>query len=352
MSKPEFPAYPGKPRPGDRVAVLSPAAGLPGLFPRPYELGLNRLAEDFGLLPVEYATTRRMDASPRDRAADIHAAFADPTIKAVFASIGGDDQITVLRYLDRELIRANPKPFFGWSDNTNLLAYLWNCGIVGYYGGSLMVEFGRPGEMHALTESSLRAAMFTSGEEYELTTPGETRHIEQSWDDPATFESSPPMEPAGAWEWHNAERGVVEGATWGGCLEIVGWLLMADREILPPQRYEGCVLFLETSEDMPSAEEVYRTLRNMGERGLLARFPALLMGRAKAWSFAVPLPPEERERYAADQREAVLRALKEYAPDTLAVLDVDLGHTDPRVVMPYGGRVRVDGPGRRIFVTY
>ncbi|MDX6312232.1 MAG: hypothetical protein QOF44_1696, partial [Streptomyces sp.] len=43
---------------------------------------------------------------------------------------------------------------------------------------------------------------------------------------------------------------------------------------------------------------------------------------------------------------------KEYAPDTLAVFDVDLGHTDPRIVMPYGGRVRVDGPARRIFVTY
>ena len=65
-----------------------------------------------------------MGSTPRERAADIHAAFADPGIKAVIASIGGDDQITVLPYLDRELIRANPKPFFGMSDNTNLLAFL------------------------------------------------------------------------------------------------------------------------------------------------------------------------------------------------------------------------------------
>ena len=34
------------------------------------------------------------------------------------------------------------------------------------------------------------------------------------------------------------------------------------------------MLFLETSEEMPSANEVYRILRNMGERGLLERFPA------------------------------------------------------------------------------
>lgn len=115
------PLYPAKPRPGDRVAVLSPSSGLPGLFPLPYELGLCRLLEDFGLRPVEYPTTRKMGATPEERAADIHAAFADPDIKAVIAGIGGDDQITLLPHLDHALLRANPKP---------------------------LVELGRPGAMH------------------------------------------------------------------------------------------------------------------------------------------------------------------------------------------------------------
>ena len=108
------PAYPPKPAPGDRIAVISPCAGLPGLFPRPYELGLERLRKEFGLEPVEYPATRKMGSTPQERADDIHAAFADPDIKAVMATIGGDDQITVLPLLDRELIRANPKPFFGY----------------------------------------------------------------------------------------------------------------------------------------------------------------------------------------------------------------------------------------------
>ena len=43
----------------------------------------------------------------------------------------------------------------------------------------------------------------------------------------------------------------------------------------------------------------------------------------------------------------MLRALRAYAPDTMAVFDVDFGHTDPQLVIPYGGLVRVDGPGRR-----
>lgn len=60
----------------------------------------------------------------------------------------------------------------------------------------------------------------------------------------------------------------------------------------------------------------------------------------------------DRAATPSEQRQAVLRALSEYAPDTTAVLDVDLGHTDPQVVIPYGGHIRVDGTARRIVVTY
>lgn len=158
--------------------------------------------------------------------------------------------------------------------------------------------------------------------------------------------------PAGGWTWRNADR-VVEGRSWGGCLEIVAWLLMADREIRHDlSAYDGGVLFLETSEEMPSGEEVFRVLRNMGERGLLQRFSALLMGRPKTWSFERPLSAEDGERYAREQRAAVERALAAYAPDMVTVFDVALGHTDPNLVIPYGGTVRVDGPARTITVTY
>ncbi|MFE6095737.1 S66 peptidase family protein [Streptomyces massasporeus] len=345
------PTYPPKPSPGDRIAVISPSSGLPGLFPLPYELGLERLRKEYGLEPVEYPATRTMGSTPRERAADIHAAFADPRIKAVIASIGGDDQITVLPHLDRELIRANPKPFFGMSDNTNLLAFLHTCGIVGFHGGSVMSELGRPGAMHPQTAESLRAALFTPGP-YELRPADWWRDIDRDWADPATFDAEPETRPGSGWTWVNPDR-VVEGRSWGGCLEILAWLMMADREIARDlSEYDGGVLLLETSEDMPSATEVFWTLRNMGERGLLGRFPALLMGRPKTWSFDRPNTPEQAARYAVDQREAVLRAMRTYAPDSTIVFDVDFGHTDPQLVIPYGGAVRVDGPARRITVTY
>src|SRR5215211_2649975 len=117
--------HPPKARPGDKIAVLSPGFAAPAVAPAVHEQALQRLRELTGLVPVEYPTTRRLDATPEDRAADVDAAFGDPEIRAVVATIGGDDQIRVVRHLDPDLVRADPKPFLGYSDNTNLLNWLW-----------------------------------------------------------------------------------------------------------------------------------------------------------------------------------------------------------------------------------
>ena len=344
-------AYPPKPRPGDRVAVLSPSAGLPQIFPDLHEQGMLRLRAELGLVPVEYPTTRVLGAPAADRARDIHAAFADPDIRAVLAVIGGDDQITVLPHLDADLIRANPKPFFGYSDNTNLLHYLWRNGIVGFHGGSTMVHLARGGRTHQDTMASLRAALFSPGW-FDLTAPLAFSDEHLDWTEPASLHTEPLSRPAPAgWTWHRPER-LIEAPTWGGNLEIVGWLLMADRAVPAPDEIDGHVLILETSEEMPSASEVFRTLRNMGERGLLGRFAALLMGRAKAWDRARRTILEERAEYATDQREAVLEAMAAYNPEATIVFDVDFGHTDPQLIIPYGGLVRVDAPSRTISVLY
>ena len=76
------------------------------------------------------------------------AAFADPSIRAVLATIGGDDEITLLPHLDPGVVVACPKPFAGYSDNTNLLNWLWNLGVPSYHGGSTMVHLGRGGRLH------------------------------------------------------------------------------------------------------------------------------------------------------------------------------------------------------------
>jgi muramoyltetrapeptide carboxypeptidase LdcA involved in peptidoglycan recycling len=342
--------YPAKPKRGDRVAIVSPSSGLPGLFPLPYELGLRRLREEFGLVPVEYPTTRRMDADPKDRAADLHAAFADPSITAIISTIGGDDQIRVLPYLDRALLAAHPKSFFGYSDNTCLLVFLWNAGVVGYYGSSVMFHLGRPLELHPATRASFEVALFRSGE-YTLVEPARTGDVDLPWSDPETFRRERPSEPAEPWTWQSADR-VVEGIAWGGCLEVLSWLAMADREIGPPEHYAGCVLLIETSETMPSDEEVFWILQSFGERGLLQQFAAILVGRAKAWRMQRPLDHDAKLAFRSSQRDAIRRAFERYGQDPLIVFDVDFGHTEPQLVIPTGGLVRVDGNARKITVTY
>ncbi|MEV2237080.1 S66 peptidase family protein [Micromonospora sp. NPDC049891] len=341
--------HPPKPRPGDRVAVVSPSAGLPGLFPHVYELGLRRLREEYALEPVEYPTTRIMGADPRDRARDLTAAFADPTITAVLATVGGDDLITVTPHLDDEVLRANPKPYFGYSDNTNVLNHLHRLGVVSYHGGSVLVHLGRPGALHPVTADSLRAALFSS-DWFELVPAPEWGDQPNDWNDSGCLADEPVMFPGTGWHWQGPAT-VVEGRTWGGNLEVLHWLLAADR-VAPTATLAGSIFLMETSEELPPAVEVYRMLRNLGERGLLGGFPAALVGRAKAWEFGRRLTPQEKTEYARDQRAAVTRAFAEYAPDAVLVFDVDFGHTDPQLIIPYGGAVRVDAVQRRISVRY
>src|SRR4051794_35839221 len=134
--------HPPKAAPGDKVAVLSPSFAAPAVAPAVHEQALRRLREVTGLVPVEYPTTRLLGASAADRAADLNAAFGDPQIRAVLATIGGEDQITVVSHLDADAVRADPKPFLGYSDNTNILNWLWTNGITGFHGGSTQVHLG------------------------------------------------------------------------------------------------------------------------------------------------------------------------------------------------------------------
>jgi muramoyltetrapeptide carboxypeptidase LdcA involved in peptidoglycan recycling len=256
----------------------------------------------------------------------------------------------VLAHLDPDVLRANPKPFFGYSDNTNLHLLLWNLGLVSYYGGSIMVQFGWPVAMHPVSRQSLERAMFTRGS-YRLEPPATYCDEDRDWADPATLTTEPAAFPAAAWSWHGPQARVT-GPAWGGCLEIVDFHLRTGRYLPPDDRYEGTILFLETSEELPSASFVYRVLMCMGERRLLQRFAAIVWGRPRAWSLDQPNDPAAKARYTGEQHEAVLAAVTEYHPGVPLVFGVDFGHTEPQHVIPSGGTVTVDGAARQIQVTY
>ena len=335
--------------PGDRVAILSPSFAAPGFAPAVHEQAMRRLITAAGLVPVEYATTRRLGATPEDRAADINAAFGDPTIRAILSTIGGDDQITVIPHLDAKLAAANPKIFLGYSDNTHILNWLWSLGIVGFYGGSTQVHLGPGPQIDDVHLASLRAALFTGGE-LNIFEPGESEDFGHDWLSPRALTEFGDREPTEPWTWAGPER-EVNGRTWGGCIEVVDQMAMADR--LPPLAdLAGTILILESSEELPPAVWVQRWIRSLGERGILNAVDGVIVARPPVSSPEVLPTAEERARRRAAQRNAVISEITRYNPEAVVCVGVPFGHTRPQWILPYGGRIRLDGRARTVTANY
>lgn len=131
---------------GDCVAIVSPSWGGPSVFPHIYESGLETLKK-IGLIVKEYPSARKSPEflynNPEFRAADINNAFSDNEVSAIFTSIGGDDSVRILPFLNVELIKKNPKIILGYSDTTTLNTYLNQLGLVTLNGPSVMAGFSQ-----------------------------------------------------------------------------------------------------------------------------------------------------------------------------------------------------------------
>jgi muramoyltetrapeptide carboxypeptidase LdcA involved in peptidoglycan recycling len=268
----------------------------------------------------------------------------------VLATIGGEDQITVVPYLDAALVQADPKPFLGYSDNTNLLNWLWTHGVSGYYGGSTQVQLGPGPTVDDVHLRSLRAALLT-GERLEVTEPGESEDIGKDWLDPAALSEFGQREPTEPWTWAGPARSVT-GRTWGGCAEVVQWILTAGRFPSDPAVLAGGILLLETSEELIPAREFGWIVRSLGERGLLAAVDAVVVARPPTSSFQVRPTREERAARRAEQRDVAIETVQRYNPEAVIVAGVPFGHTRPQWILPYGGAMTVDGAARRIWAHY
>lgn len=337
-------------KPGDKVAIVSPSSGMPFLFPWVYEQGLNRLKQVFNLQPVEFPTARQspeyLSQNPQARADDINAAFADSSIKGVIATIGGNDQIRILPYLNKKIISQNPKIFMGYSDNTNLHLFLWNLGIVSYYGGAIMAQFAMGGGMQEYTINSIKRAVFCSHIGQIYAAP-EYSDADLDWADKQNLSISPPVYSSTGWFWHNNQKQIIKGRLWGGCLEILDLHLSVRRYLPNFEQLDDTVLFIETSEEMPSECFVYRFIAALAELGLLKKFKAILVGYPKA-QFCGKEPPEGREAFIVNQQNAVKNALKDYGSKIPVIFNINFGHTDPQIVIPSGEMVSIDGNAKTI----
>ena len=255
----------------------------------------------------------------------------------------------MIPHLDDRVLAANPKPFVGYSDNTNLLNHLWMLGIPGYYGGSTQVHLGAGPGIDDIHLASLRAALLDGGE-LELTEPGESEDYGRAWDDPRALAEFGEREPTDPWAWAGPARRVA-GRTWGGCLEVLDQIGIAGR--LPaPADLAGSILLLETSEELPPADWVGRWVRALGEAGILSAVAGVLVARPAASNVEVNPDAAGRARYRETQRDAVLPAIAAYNPDAVVCVGVPFGHTRPQWIVPYGGTMTLDGAAQRVSADY
>ena len=139
---------------------------------------------------------------------------------------------------------------------------------------------------------------------------------------------------------------------WGGCVESIDEMLRHDTPIPTLEQFSTIVLMLETSEEIPSASYVCRVMRAVGERGILERVQGVLVGRPKAWEFDTPQTLEQKVTYTKQQQETILKTVRQYNPVIPVLQNMNFGHTDPQIPMPYGREVRIDVQEKRIFADF
>ncbi len=334
---------------GDKVAILSPSSAAPAVWPHVYELGLKRLKEEFGLQPVEYPTTKKRGATGKERTTDLESAFTDKDIKAIITTIGGNDEVTYIKNINPSVFIANPKTFFGFSDNTHLANFLWLNGIPSYYGGALFTQYAIEGKMDDFTKEYLKKALFEDGE-FELKQSQTFNDEALDWNNPATLSQRRKYEPNEGWTWDGKIS--VEGLTWGGCLESIDEILRHGIAIPSIKEFKDIILITETSEEMPSADYCFRVYRALGERGILSNVKAILNGRPQAWFFDKQLSSDEKRKFKQEQKEAILNTVRKYNTECPVIQNVDFGHTNPQIAIPYGKRMRIDSSNQKIFASF
>lgn len=334
---------------GDKVAILSPSFAAPGKFPHVYELGRQRLIDIFGLEPIEFPTTKKLGASVEERSKDLINAFENKEIKAVIASIGGNDQVTYIKNLPKKTFIDNPKPFFGYSDNTHFINYLWLCGVPSFYGGHLFTEFAMQHEMDEFTIEYLKHALFDNGT-YKLKSSPIFNDIGLNWNDSSTLDQKRKYQENDGWYWNGTNNS--EGITWGGCVESVDELLRHGTTLPNLKEFENIVLFSETSEEIPTSDYVFRVMRALGERGILERVKGLIVGRPKAWEFDKQNNDEEKIVYKNEQRETILKSFRKYNNLSPVIQNFDIGHTAPQICLPVGNKIIIDSENKKIKIDF
>lgn len=326
---------PKKLQKGDTIAVISPSWGGPSVFPHIYEFGIKTL-ESLGLAIKEYPSARKdadyLYENPEFRAKDINNAFADDKVKAIFISIGGDDSVRILPFLDAGVIRKNPKIIIGYSDATTLLTYLNQLGLVTLHGPTIMAGFSQWAALGKNFQEHVKTILFENPKNYEYKPYDFYVEGYLNWSNKSNVGKIKSMSKNTGW---NILQGSsrIQGKLFGGCIETLEF--MKGTKYWPNDDFwNGKILFLETSENKPSPDQVKRILRNYGMQEIFDKISALFIGRARDYS--------EKEKEELN-RNILTVVNTEFKNTKLPIVtNMDFGHTDPQWILPLGIKAEFD----------
>ena len=326
---------PEKLKRGDAVAIVSPSWGGPSIFPHVYEKGL-KILRDWGLKIKEFPTARMnasfLRAHPRVRAKDINDAFADKEVKAIFTSIGGDDSVRLLPFLDKEIIAKNPKILMGYSDTSILHVFSNLQGLISFYGPSIMAGFS---QMESLPESfkkHVQEILFEPKESYEYKPYGQYCDGYPDWSKQENIGKVKELKADSGWRFIQGS-GKVEGELFGGCIEVLEFLKGTD--FWPTKEFwNEKILFFETSEEKPPIDHIKWMLRNYGVQSIFEKVSAVLFGRARDYS------PKEKDALDSAIKNIIA---DEFEKTKLPIVNnMDFGNTDPQFILPLGVKAELD----------
>lgn len=319
---------------GDTIGVVSSSAPLAGLVPHRLKKGLKTL-EDFGF-KVKIGSnalkiTKYTAGNEKERAQDINNFFKDKTIKAIFSFIGGNHSNQILKYLDYDLIKKNPKIFIGYSDTTVLHFALYSkAHLVTFYGPAILTQFAENPQILKYTKDYFEKAVMSKSPIGRVQPSVKWTDEVLDWFTHADLKRPRKLKKNQGWQW--IKKGKAEGQIIGGCLPSM--IHLRGTDFWPD--FSGKILFWETSEneaDFAKGESISNIdsyLTDLELSGVFDKIKGMIIGR--------PFGCNKLQK-----KELITLITERMRRYNFPILfNVDVGHTDPIITIPLGIKIKLD----------
>lgn len=318
------PIFPEKLKKGDKIAVIAPSNSWSFASKDVKEIANER----FAVMGLEVTFTKNVNevdefdsSSIESRVSDLHEVFLDKSVKGVIAAYGGFNSNQLLRSMDWNIIKNNPKVFVGHSDITALQnAIFAKTGLV-TYSGPLYSTFGQKLYFDYTKESFKECVLGDAGYDVE---PSE------NWGDDGWLADQEKRKLVKNDGWLVINEGNAQGRILGGNICTIN--LLQGTEYMPD--ISNSILFLEDDSDS-KAVNFDRDLQSIIHLPNFNTVKGIVIGRFQNKSDITPA-----------QLTKIIKAKKEL--DHIPVLaNVDFGHTNPMITYPIGGEVRLAASNKK-----